>query len=931
MKKIASCILLVLGSLPFLKGESIPFSQNELGDNILSFFSDIESRHEEKLWLHLDKPYYGAGDTIWFRAYLTDAATLRSDTLSNYIYVDLFDRKNKLISAKKIKRDSIGFANNLYIPDTLSAGEYTLQAYTGWMLNFSPDVFFQKNILIGGGSTDALKSSITYTPEQAIVRFTDANGFPVTDTEASFVLYDKNNKRLLSDRQQTTSTGALFVSLPPDSLIQGSYVEARISSNGKKYERTFFIEPPTRSFAVQFFPEGGHLVAGSPQIIAFKAEGSDGYPVEVSGAILNKTNDTITRFSSEHEGMGSFLLTPQPGENYRAVCRCDTLSISSPLPPVREDACALNVTQTAGTVNFQVNGTVPEGSILAGHIRGMCCYLQKLSPQRNEGRIPVDSLPEGILHLLLIDSAGYPHTERLVYLSRPKEQWQATTDKSVYGKREKVTVNLALEQEGKPLAGDFSVSVTDANTVKTDSLAENIRSYLLLTSDLKGYIHNPGYYFFDDSPARRHYLDLVMLTHGWRRFNTENLFHPEPFTPKHYVEHGQYISGQVKTLGNKNAKLADVTAMAMNRKNIIGSAVTDSAGYFTMEGLDFQDTTYFLVSSKNKRGRVPYNVSVDTLYPRPVFKPLHPFPGSERLMARQERMNKYMDNLRYRYSTDGMREYDIPEVKVTATDPRRPRTSISGAVYDTATFGKFKDVSLYDYLLRIPGIYVLADPNTPGRVQRRFYIKDPMSSLRVPAQIRINGVGASADDNADYLKGYNMKDIEYINIVRETDLRIQRSPISVPPPRSKGEELESSGGVSPGEGQLLGSSKTLKESFGGMVVVDYLFYRPDYPYRIEIILKEGINTERDFTVYKAIGYAENAEFYHPVYDTPEKVNDKTPDHRTTLYWNPYLRIGPDGKSKIEFYSGDNDNPQYEITIEGITHEGAVYQYQQKIQ
>ena len=913
MKKIALYILLVFGNLPFLQGESIPFSQNEPEDRILSFFSDIESRHDEKLWLHLDKPYYGAGDTIWFRAYLTDAATLRSDTLSNYIYVDLFDRKNKLISAKKIKRDSIGFANNLYIPDTLSAGEYTLQAYTGWMLNFSPDVFFQKNILIGGGSTDALKSSITYTPEQAIVRFTDANGFPVTDTEASFVLYDKNNKRLLSDRQQTTSTGALFVSLPPDSLIQGSYVEARISSNGKKYERTFFIKPPTRSFAVQFLPEGGHLVAGSPQIIAFKAEGSDGYPVDVSGSVLNHAGDTVARFSSEHEGMGTFLLTPQPGETYRAISSCDTLSVFTSLPTVQAEACALTATQTGNNLRYRILGTVPAGSMLIAHTRGSCHFVHPVTPNNPEGLIKTDSLPEGILHLLLADSTGHPRTERLVYLSRPKEQWQATTDKSVYGKREKVTVNLALEQEGKPLSGDFSVSVTDANTIKTDSLAENIRSYLLLTSDLKGYIHNPGYYFLDDSPARRHYLDLVMLTHGWRRFNTENLFHPEPFTPKHYVEHGQYISGHVKTLGNKNAKLADVTAMAMNRKNIIGSAVTDSAGYFTMEGLDFQDTTYFLVSSKNKRGRVPYNVSVDTLYPRPVFKPLHPFPGSERLMARQEHMNKYMDNIKDRYSsTDGMKEYDIQEVTVTATDPRRPRLSISGTIYDTTSFGKFKDVSLYNYLLRIPGIYVLTDPNEK-RMIRRFYIKDPMSLLRVPAQIRINGVGASADDNADYLKGYNMKDIEYINIVRETDLRIQRSPISTPSSLSKGEVLGS-----PKEDQLSGSSKTLNGTVSGIVVVDYLFYRPDYPYRIEIILKENAGIERDFTVYKTIGYSENAEFYHPIYDTPEKVNDKTPDLRTTLYWNPYVKFGPDGKSKIEFYSGDSDNSQYEITIEGTT-------------
>ena len=855
MKKIALYILLVFGNLPFLQGESIPFSQNEPEDRIRSFFSDIESRHDEKLWFHLDKPYYGAGDTIWFRAYLTDAATLRSDTLSNYIYVDLFDRKNKLISAKKIKRDSIGFANNLYIPDTLSAGEYTLQAYTGWMLNFSPDVFFQKNILIGGGSTDALKSSITYTPEQAIVRFTNANGFPVTDTEASFVLYDKNNKRLLSDRQQTTSTGALFVSLPPDSLVQGSYVEARISSNGKKYERTFFIEPHTRSFAVQFFPEGGHLVAGSPQIIAFKAEGSDGYPVDVSGSVLNHAGDTVARFSSEHEGMGTFLLTPQPGETYRAISSCDTLSVFTSLPTVQAEACALTATQTGNNLRYRILGTVPAGSMLIAHTRGSCHFVHPVTPNNPEGLIKTDSLPEGILHLLLADSTGHPRTERLVYLSRPKEQWQATTDKSVYGKREKVTVNLALEQEGKPLSGDFSVSVTDAHTVKTDSLAENIRSYLLLTSDLKGYIHNPGYYFLDDSPARRHYLDLVMLTHGWRRFNTENLFHSEPFTPKHYFEHGQYITGHVKTLGNKIAKLAQVDAFAINQHNVIGSAVADSAGYFTMEGLDFQDTTVFLISSKNKKGRVPYNVSIDTLYPRPVFKPLYPFLSPQQRQLRNNDLQRYLASFP-KINDDELVEYELEGVTVTARNPNRPRMSVNGNLYDTTNLVKFKQVPLLQYVSFLPKV-MRSGNQLLGRVVGGGWI---------PIGLTVNRMNYS---NIDYLRNFTVGDVEYINVV--------------------------------------------------------------IPLRVEIYLKPGAGIKPDFSIYKTIGYSENAEFYHPIYDTPEKVNDKTPDHRTTLYWNPYVKFGPDGKSKIEFYSGDSDNSQYEITIEGVTSNGSICQHQQKIQ
>lgn len=138
-----ACMIWILSLFTATVGSAFPpddtaGSESVLRDPLLSFFSSIQSRHPEKLYLHLNQPYYGAGDTMWFKAYLTDAVSHRPDTLSNFIYVDLADRRGKIIAARKIKRDSLGFANCLPLPDTLPAGEYTLRAYTGWMLNFEP-------------------------------------------------------------------------------------------------------------------------------------------------------------------------------------------------------------------------------------------------------------------------------------------------------------------------------------------------------------------------------------------------------------------------------------------------------------------------------------------------------------------------------------------------------------------------------------------------------------------------------------------------------------------------------------------------------------------------------------------------------------------------------------------------------------------------
>ena len=105
----------------------------------------------------------------------------------------------------------------------------------------------------------------------------------------------------------------------------------------------------------------------------------------------------------------------------------------------------------------------------------------------------------------------------------------------------------------------------------------------------------------------------------------------------------------------------------------------------------------------------------------------------------------------------------------------------------------------------------------------------------------------------------------------------------------------------------------------------------EYPYHIDIILKEGVSAIRsEIKMYRTIGYAESVEFYSPVYDTPEKIADEKPDIRTTLYWNPYLQIGPDGTAQIEFYSNDHKNQQYDIAIEGITPDGKTCRYRKDI-
>ena len=87
--------------------------------------------------------------------------------------------------------------------------------------------------------------------------------------------------------------------------------------------------------------------------------------------------------------------------------------------------------------------------------------------------------------------------------------------------------------------------MTDRHAVQQNPDDGDIRSNLLLTSDLKGYIEEPGYYFYDRTLQKDHKLDLLMLTHGWTRFNISDLLKGRLPEAKFPVEESQTVSGEV--------------------------------------------------------------------------------------------------------------------------------------------------------------------------------------------------------------------------------------------------------------------------------------------------------------------------------------------------------------------------------------------------
>lgn len=145
------------------------FSVSAQSEEVVSRMTEYCAKvPQERIYVHTDKACYAAGDTIWFRAHLVDAATNKPVSRSRFMNIELYDRSaDTLVNRMIVRCDSDGvFANAILLSRKLYSGLYTLVAYTQWMRNFSADDFFYKPLLILGNGplrTPVIKSDSQQT------------------------------------------------------------------------------------------------------------------------------------------------------------------------------------------------------------------------------------------------------------------------------------------------------------------------------------------------------------------------------------------------------------------------------------------------------------------------------------------------------------------------------------------------------------------------------------------------------------------------------------------------------------------------------------------------------------------------------------------------------------------------------------------------
>ena len=857
---------------------------------------------QEKLYVVTDKPFYSAGDTIYFSAFLVNSMYFNRITDTRFIYVELIDATGNVVSRLRVMGSGGRFYNAIPLSTRITAGKYTLRAYSKWQTNFDESLLYTKQIEIGNYIDDAIHTKVSYEFDRmgkvvASVEVTNSHYTPIADNTIEYSLcIDGRTTRHMT---KTDINGYFRFSFRP-STNTTDCVRMNINANGRKLDRKLQLPTFEDDFSAKFLPEGGNLVAGIDQVVAFSAVGVDGRFVDVEGVVLTKSGVEVCRIKSEHNGMGKFVLKAQADETYIATLTTSNgISRSFTIPAAAKSGCVINLTpENDNRLVLQVLTTYdyPRRNLVAiVQSRGIVNYVvEDLSLPL---RIPLDKLRSGVGQISLVDKTTRTVVaQRLFFVRGATASATITPSVKKFSPRERVQVDFAVKNSaGNAIKGDFVVSVTDADLLKEDKNADNILSYMLLNSELKGHIENPKYYFEANDAKHNEHLDLVMLTNGWRRYDINNILAGKKPRLFHSFEAEQSISGGVTGILGKTRNPS--VMIFRNRKEYLGVHSLNKTNRFYITGVDSQDTTLYLLQALNREGSsARVRIKVD-----PYSYPITPIIAREVFQKKKETTSlteEYMMRSKQSYFEEGgMPVVDIDAVEIIAKRSVTYDYSSSLNDFNTVSGDMTRFVSIFDALQRFRQLEVEGNS---------VYVRSNRSTAGSPVKVSHDS-GSAGDGDGDGGGGGN--DIAEVEV-----------------------EMDNKDDLMPAvyvNGTLMDMGVIDAYPMSEVISVSYLDKFESMAAGMgsetgAIILHvKDINAREKYLINSMAevvvpGYAAPAEFYAPDYSVKNDRSKK--DNRTTIAWIPSLQSNSLGDASMSFWTADRAS-NYRVTIEGITAEG----------
>ena len=650
-----------------------------------------------------------------------------------------------------------------------------------------------------------------------------------------------------------------------------------------------------KSYSIQFFPEGGNLVNSLTSVVAFKANDELGMPVIAKGNITDSKGGVVASFSSVHDGMGTFNLTPAANETYKAIWTDPTGKQQAiPLPEAKAQGIILKLTSAGSKKVFMISRSdeVPESwkkvnvVALLGQERVYKAKANLTDTKVTSGSISVENFPSGILQVTIFSDTWEPIAERIMMINNSNYGFdvKVNTPELNTNFRAKNTLEIQVDDT---LLSNLSLSVTDA-VIGRQTNGDNIISRMLLTGDIKGHVHNPTYYFTNTADSTANNLDLVLLTHGWRRYNWANMARGRKpilkFPFDNYLSIGAKVFGVTTASPLRNDEQLLIFIQAKDSTSQFLQMPKTGVDKFTLPNIVFYDTvSVYYQFMKDKKAEKEMSLQFYNNF----------YPGVKRIDLLNRPVNLEIDTAaiaRTKFFADKLFQLGSkfnPKGNVLEAVTVKTRTkSLIQQMDDKYASGLFKGEDGYAFdLTTNQGVsYFDIFSFLQGRV----------------AGLQINGSGPNASltwrgstpalflnemqTDVSQLSSISVSDVAYVKVLRP-----------------------------PFMGAIGGGA-------GGAIAV---------------YTKKGgdVKPEPGKGLSKKIvtGYSAPKEFYSPNYKDLSGSSEVAADFRTTLYWNPLVLTDATRKRvRVEFYNNDITKA-FRIVLEGVNEIGKMVRVEKVIQ
>lgn len=679
--------------------------------------------------------------------------------------------------------------------------------------------------------------------------------------------------RAFTDFQKVYGEDAFFYKTINISAVKNSLeIETRDS---------ILVYQQTTKPDIAFLPEGGFLLAGQQNIVGVNAIDQSGKGISIRGMIFNSKDEFVTFFTTKYKGMGMLFFTPEPEETYKA--KIDGYpAITFNLPNIVEEGIKLGIIRES---NEELFFNIASNSIrfenknyfFAILNKGKVLFYQAFSPKEKNTQIKINlsDLPAGINRAVLLNAQMKPISERL-FFSRNFDvnEIHISINQDEFVTRSNVQLDLReKDTTNNQSFSSLSVAVIDENAVGVNGPAFDIKSWLLLNSELKGNIETPSDFFRDDNISSKDKLNLLMLTQGWSNYLWNTIVENEDASNYKFSE-GISISGRVSRLWNKKPVVDGDILVGLQKNAYFEThiAKTDSVGCFSIDNIIFTDSVSVFIQAKNGNNKQSLELILNPLFeeqPGISLMNLQSIRNFNALPAKLSRQKYYSDLAMKAFSPEEgaimLDEVIVKAQKIEkddVTDRFYPKPAVSLKISDSDEIYE----NAISYLAsRVPGVRVAkgeiiirGPSNFRGNSSPLFLL----NGFKVPPSV---------------IKDTPMTDIMRIEVYKNAN-----------------------------ETAMFGM-----QGSNGVISV----YTKQWS---DIEIKESEN--HGIISSTLMGYEAYREFYTPKYNS-QNIKAERPDNRITLYWNPNV-LTQNGKANLSFFTSD-DISNFKVFVEGITNDGRV--------